>query len=188
IASSRAGWAVGPRSTPSCPGGPGAEAAGWNMWAGSASPSRFLTLKLKKRQIGMSEKRCRQRKPQRNPFDYIIARRVIPGETEPGPGALKKPCSDCGHEVWINPLTAADTGGNNNDEERTAQHGASQRHRQPGPLGDRVRLHVLAPARQAMDLAADCGGGDHRLEPGPHPLSPRAADAEAARSHHPRGH
>jgi len=58
----------------------------------------------------MPEKRCRQRKPQRNPFDYIIARRVIPGETEPGPGALKKPCSDCGHEVWINPLTVADTG------------------------------------------------------------------------------
>jgi len=56
----------------------------------------------------MPERRCRQ--SERKPFDYIIARRCEKDEKEPGPGALRKPCSDCGHEVWVHPTTVADTG------------------------------------------------------------------------------
>ena len=42
---------------------------------------------------------------------YIIARRIQPGESEPGPGALRQACSGgCGHELWIHPATVEDTG------------------------------------------------------------------------------
>lgn len=41
--------------------------------------------------------------------DYIITRRIAPGEEEPGPGALRRPCSKCGMECWVAPRTVMDT-------------------------------------------------------------------------------